>query len=86
MIKFFIILEALSRNELLQVFKTHSTYIHTSNLKLWVYQYTKLLNRVLKKLCPKIFRLYKSKNKNIFKYEFGNYSSAINACNESIKN
>ena len=24
-------------------------------------------------------------NENIFKYEFGNYSSAINACNESIK-
>ena len=81
----FIILEGLSRNELLQVFKTHSTYIHTSEFETVGLPIYEALESGLKVVVPNLDYINLI-NKNIFKYEFGNYASAINACNESIKN
>tara|TARA_B100001248_G_scaffold186610_1_gene142444 strand:- start:7289 stop:8230 length:942 start_codon:yes stop_codon:yes gene_type:complete len=81
----FIILEDLSRNELLQVFKTHSTYIHTSEFETVGLPIYEALESGLKVVVPNLDYINLI-NKNIFKYEFGNYSSAINACNESMKN
>ena len=81
----FIILEGLSRNELLQVFKTHSTYIHTSEFETVGLPIYEALGSGLKVVVPNLDYINLT-NKNIFKYEFGNYSSAINACNESMKN
>ena len=81
----FIILEDLSRNELLQVFKTHSTYIHTSEFETVGLPIYEALESGLKVVVPNLDYINLI-NKNIFKYEFGNYSSAIKACNESIKN
>ena len=81
----FIILEDLSRNELLQVFKTHSTYIHTSEFETVGLPIYEALESGLKVVVPNLDYINLI-NKNIFKYEFGNYSSAINACSDSIKN
>ena len=81
----FIILEDLSRNELLQVFKTHSTYIHTSEFETVGLPIYEALESGLKVVVPNLDYINLI-NKNIFKYEFGNYASAIKACNESIKN
>ena len=81
----FVILENLDRNELLQVFKKHSTYIHTSEFETVGLPIYEALESGLKVVVPNLDYINLT-NKNIFKYEFGNYSSAINACNESIKN
>ena len=79
----FIILEGLSRNELLQVFKTHSTYIHTSEFETVGLPIYEALESGLKVVVPNLDYINLI-NINIFKYEFGNYLSAIKACNESI--
>ena len=81
----FVILENLDRNELLQVLKEHSTYIHTSEFETVGLPIYEALESGLKVVVPNLDYINLT-NKNIFKYEFGNYSSAINACNESIKN
>ena len=80
----FIVLEDISRSELLQVFKTHSTYIHTSEFETVGLPIYEALESGLKVVVPNLDYINLI-NKNIFKYEFGNYSSAIKACNESIK-
>ena len=79
------VLEDLDRDELLQVFKMHSTYIHTSEFETVGLPIYEALESGLKVVAPNLDYL-DLKNENIFKYEFGNYSSAINACNDSIKN
>ena len=79
------ILEDLDRDELLQVFKMHSTYIHTSEFETVGLPIYEALESGLKVVVPNLEYL-NLKNENIFKYEFGNYSSAINACSDSIKN
>ena len=79
------ILEDLDRDELLQVFKMHSTYIHTSEFETVGLPIYEALESGLKVVVPNLDYL-NLKNENIFKYEFGNYSSAINACSDSIKN
>ena len=81
----FIVLEDISRSELLQVFKTHSTYIHTSEFETVGLPIYEALESGLKVVVPNL-NYINLINKNIFKYEFGNYSSAINAYNESMKN
>ena len=79
------VLEDLDRDELLQVFKMHSTYIHTSEFETVGLPIYEALESGLKVVVPNLDYINLI-NKNIFKYEFGNYSSAINACNESMKN
>ena len=79
------VLEDLDRDELLQVFKMHSTYIHTSEFETVGLPIYEALESGLKVVAPNLEYL-NLKNENIFKYEFGNYSSAINACSDSIKN
>ena len=79
------ILENLDRDELLQVFKMHSTYIHTSEFETVGLPIYEALESGLKVVVPNLDYL-NLKNENIFKYEFGNYSSALKACNESIQN
>ena len=79
------VLEDLDRDELLQVFKMHSTYIHTSEFETVGLPIYEALESGLKVVAPNLDYL-DLKNENIFKYEFGNYSSAINACSDSIKN
>ena len=81
----FNVLEDLDRNELMQVFKSHSTYIHTSEFETVGLPIYEALELGLKVVVPNLDYINLI-NKNIFKYEFGNYSSAINACNESMKN
>ena len=81
----FNILEDLDRNELMQVFKSHSTYIHTSEFETVGLPIYEALELGLKVVVPNL-EYINLKNENIFKYEFGNYSSAINAIDESIKN
>ena len=79
------ILENLDRDELLQVFKMHSTYIHTSEFETVGLPIYEALESGLKVVVPNLDYL-NLKNENIFKYEFGNYSSALKACSESIEN
>ena len=79
------VLEDLERDELLQIFKMHSTYIHTSEFETVGLPIYEALESGLKVVVPNLDYLNLT-NENIFKYEFGNYSSAIKACNESIKN
>ena len=79
------VLEDLDRDELLQVFKMHSTYIHTSEFETVGLPIYEALESGLKVVVPNL-EYFNLKNENIFKYEFGNYSSAINACSDSIKN
>ena len=79
------VLEDLDRNELMQVFKYHSTYIHTSEFETVGLPIYEALELGLKVVVPNL-EYINLKNENIFKYEFGNYSSAINAIDESIKN
>lgn len=79
----FTILENLERDELLQVFKMHSTYIHTSEFETVGLPIYEALEAGLKVVVPNLDYLNLT-NENIFKYEFGNYLSAIKACNESI--
>ena len=79
------VLENLDRDELLQVFKMHSTYIHTSEFETVGLPIYEALESGLKVVVPNLDYL-NLKNENIFKYEFGNYSSALKACSESIKN
>ena len=81
----FNILEDLDRNELMQVFKSHSTYIHTSEFETVGLPIYEALELGLKVVVPNL-EYINPENENIFKYEFGNYSSAINAIDESIKN
>ena len=81
----FNVLEDLDRNELMQVFKSHSTYIHTSEFETVGLPIYEALELGLKVVVPNL-EYINPENENIFKYEFGNYSSAINACNDSIKN
>ena len=81
----FNVLEGLDRNELMQVFKSHSTYIHTSEFETVGLPIYEALELGLKVVVPNL-EYINLKNENIFKYEFGNYSSAINAIDESIKN
>ena len=81
----FNILEDLDRNELMQVFKSHSTYIHTSEFETVGLPIYEALELGLKVVVPNL-EYINLENENIFKYEFGNYSSAINAIDESIKN
>ena len=81
----FNVLEDLDRNELMQVFKSHSTYIHTSEFETVGLPIYEALELGLKVVVPNL-EYINLKNENIFKYEFGNYSSAINAIDESIKN
>ena len=81
----FNVLEDLDRNELMQVFKSHSTYIHTSEFETVGLPIYEALELGLKVVVPNL-EYINLENKNIFKYEFGNYSSAINAIDESIKN
>jgi glycosyltransferase involved in cell wall biosynthesis len=79
----FTILENLERDELFQVFKMHSTYIHTSEFETVGLPIYEALEAGLKVVVPNLDYLNLT-NENIFKYEFGNYLSAIKACNESI--
>ena len=81
----FFILQDLNRNELIEVFKQHSTYIHTSEFETVGLPIYEALESGLKVVIPNLDYVNLT-NENIFKYEFGNYASAINACNESIKN
>ena len=81
----FSVLEDLDRNELMQVFKSHSTYIHTSEFETVGLPIYEALELGLKVVVPNL-EYINPENENIFKYEFGNYSSAINAIDESIKN
>ena len=81
----FTVLENIERDELLRVFKMHSTYIHTSEFETVGLPIYEALESGLKVVVPNLDYLNLI-NENIFKYEFGNYSSAIKACNESIKN
>ena len=81
----FNVLEDLDRNELTQVFKSHSTYIHTSEFETVGLPIYEALELGLKVVVPNL-EYINQENENIFKYEFGNYSSAINAIDESIKN
>ena len=81
----FNVLENLDRNELMQVFKSHSTYIHTSEFETVGLPIYEALELGLKVVVPNL-EYINLENENIFKYEFGNYSSAINAIDESIKN
>ena len=81
----FNVLEDLDRNELMQVFKSHSTYIHTSEFETVGLPIYEALELGLKVVVPNL-EYINPENENIFKYEFGNYSSAINAIDESIKN
>ena len=81
----FNVLEDLDRNELMQVFKSHSTYIHTSEFETVGLPIYEALELGLKVVVPNLAYI-NLENENIFKYEFGNYSSAINAIDESIKN
>ena len=81
----FNVLEDLDRNELMQVFKSHSTYIHTSEFETVGLPIYEALELGLKVVVPNL-EYINQENENIFKYEFGNYSSAINAIDESIKN
>tara|TARA_Y100001937_G_C7019036_1_gene284506 strand:- start:19 stop:756 length:738 start_codon:yes stop_codon:yes gene_type:complete len=81
----FFVLEDLDRNELMQVFKSNSTYIHTSEFETVGLPIYEALELGLKVVVPNL-EYINLKNENIFKYEFGNYSSAINAIDESIKN
>ena len=83
--KNFNVLEDLDRNELMQVFKSHSTYIHTSEFETVGLPIYEALELGLKVVVPNL-EYINLENENIFKYEFGNYSSAINAIDESIKN
>lgn len=81
----FNVLEDLDRNELMQVFRSHSTYIHTSEFETVGLPIYEALELGLKVVVPNL-EYINLENENIFKYEFGNYSSAINAIDESIKN
>ena len=81
----FNVLEDLDRNELMQVFKSHSTYIHTSEFETVGLPIYEALELGLKVVVPNL-EYINLENENIFKYEFGNYSSAINIIDESIKN
>ena len=81
----FHVLEDLDRNELMQVFKSNSTYIHTSEFETVGLPIYEALELGLKVVVPNL-EYINLENENIFKYEFGNYSSAINAIDESIKN
>ena len=81
----FNVLEDLDRNELMQVFKSHSTYIHTSEFETVGLPIYEALELGLKVVVPNL-EYINLDNENIFKYEFGNYSSAINAIDDSIKN
>ncbi len=81
----FNVLEDLDRNDLMQVFKSHSTYIHTSEFETVGLPIYEALELGLKVVVPNL-EYINLENENIFKYEFGNYSSAINAIDESIKN
>lgn len=81
----FNVLEDLDRNELMQVFKSHSTYIHTSEFETVGLPIYEALELGLKVVVPNL-EYINLENENIFKYEFGNYSSAIKIIDESIKN
>ncbi len=81
----FNVLEDLDRNELMQVFKSHSTYIHTSEFETVGLPIYEALELGLKVVVPNL-EYINLENENIFKYEFGNYSSAIKAIDETIKN
>ncbi len=81
----FNVLEDLDRNELMQVFKSHSTYIHTSEFETVGLPIYEALELGLKVVVPNL-EYINIENENIFKYEFGNYSSAIKAIDETIKN
>ena len=81
----FNVLEDLDRNELMQVFKSHSTYIHTSEFETVGLPIYEALELGLKVVVPNL-EYINLESENIFKYEFGNYSSAINAIDDSIKN
>ena len=81
----FYVLQDLNRNDLIEVFKQHSTYIHTSEFETVGLPIYEALESGLKVVIPNLDYVNLT-NENIFKYEFGNYASAINACNESIKN
>ena len=80
----FTILNNLDRDEVLKVFKRNSVYIHTSEFETVGLPIYEALGLGLKVVTPNLEYMNLT-NENIFKYEFGNYSSAINACNESIK-
>ena len=69
----------------MQVFKSHTTYIHTSEFETVGLPIYEALELGLKVVVPNL-EYINLENENIFKYEFGNYSSAINAIDESIKN
>ena len=81
----FFVLQGLNRNDLIEVFKQHSTYIHTSEFETVGLPIYEALESGLNVVIPNLDYVNLT-NENIFKYEFGNYASAINACNESIKN
>ena len=81
----YIVLENLDKNELMQVFRSNSTYIHTSEYETVGLPIYEALECGLKVVVPNLDYI-NLENENIFKYEFGNYSSAINAIDESIKN
>ncbi len=83
--KNFNVLENLDRNEFIQVLKSHSTYIHTSEFETVGLPIYEALESGLKVVVPNLDYI-SIENENIFKYQFGNYSSAINAIDESINN
>ena len=80
----FNILNNLDRDEVLKVFKSNSVYIHTSEFETVGLPIYEALGLGLKVVTPNLEYMNLT-NENIFKYEFGNYSSAISACSESIK-
>ena len=67
----FNVLEDLDRNELMQVFKSHSTYIHTSEFETVGLPIYEALELGLKVVVPNL-EYINLENENIFKYEFGN--------------
>ena len=70
---------------MIEVFKQHSTYIHTSEFETVGLPIYEALESGLNVVIPNLDYVNLT-NENKFKYEFGNYESAINAFNESIKN
>ena len=80
----FNVLNNLDRDEVLKVFRNNSVYIHTSEFETVGLPIYEALGSGLKVVIPNL-EYVNLTNDNIYKYEFGNYSSAINACNESVK-
>ncbi len=84
------ILEDLDRDELLQVFKMHSTYIHTSEFETVGLPIYEAQNLGLKLVIPERPYTNYFRSENVFTYELNNPESALisieEAKNFNIKN